>query len=99
MAAQALSALVEPVRTYGRTLLAASEEPHAELLALVWGPRFDREHALDLLQRVPQLAPAVIQTVEQAAAQFDALADAQQQRLRQLILRHHSRWDNAQVTS
>lgn len=98
MAALALSALLEPVRTYGKTLLAASAEPHAELLALVWGPRFDRDHARGLLAALPRAEPAVIQTLEQAASQFDALAGAQQQRVRQLILRHHSRWDNANCT-
>ena len=98
MATLALNALVAPVRAFGPMLLASMDEPHAELLALVWGPRFDREHAQDLLQRLPQVEPAVIQTVEQAAAEFDRLAQAEQQRVRQLILRHRSRWDNAQAT-
>lgn len=98
MATAALTALLEPVRTHGRALLAASDEPHAELLALVWGPRFDREHAQTLLAALPQAAPAILQTVEQAALEFDGLSAGAQQHLRQLILRHHSRWDNAQAT-
>jgi len=99
MATPAMNALVAPVRAFGPLLLASMEEPHAELLALVWGPRFDRAHAQDLLQRLPQVEPAVIRTVEQVATQFDRLAQAEQQRVRQLILRHRSRWDNAQETS
>lgn len=99
MATMALNALVAPVRAYGKTLLATSEEPHAELLALVWGPQFDRVHAQGLLARAPTQAPHLLQTIDQAAKQFDGLADAQQQRVRQLILRHHSRWDNAGAPS
>ncbi|MBK6295263.1 MAG: hypothetical protein IPF55_14005 [Rhodoferax sp.] len=41
----ALRDWAQPVRTYGPSLLAELPDPHAELLALVWGPRFDREHA------------------------------------------------------
>jgi hypothetical protein len=99
MASATLNALLEPVRTHGRALLAASDEPHAELLALVWGPQFDREHARALLATLPQAVPAVIQTVEQVALRFDGLPAGEQQRLRRLILRHHSRWDNAQAIS
>ena len=36
------------VRALGPALLASAPEPAVELLAMVWGPRFDREHALQL---------------------------------------------------
>ncbi len=97
MATAALNNLLAPVRTYGPALLLASDEPHAELLALVWGPRFDREHAHQLWAQLPGAEPAVLHTLERAAEQFDGLDGALQQRLRQLILRHRSRWDNAQA--
>lgn len=73
------------------------EEPHAEVMALVWGPRFDREHALRLLERRPGYVPQVLLAVREAADQFDGLAEPQKQRVRRLILRHRSRWDNAQT--
>lgn len=72
-------------------LVAHSDEPHAEALALVWGPRFDQEHARALAGG----ASLPLHTLEQAARAFDALPGAQQQRLRMLILRHHRRWENA----
>jgi hypothetical protein len=99
MAPLALRALTAPLRAYGAVVLEGYDEPHAELMALVWGPRFDREHAHSLLERRPGYVPQVLHRVQQAADQFDGLADAQQQRVRQLILRHHSRWDNAPAPS
>ena len=54
MATAALNTLLDPVRSLGPALLSASEEPHAELLALVWGPRFDREHAHQLWAQLPR---------------------------------------------
>ncbi|TXH88906.1 MAG: hypothetical protein E6Q78_09580 [Rhodoferax sp.] len=72
-------------------LVAHAPEPHAELLALVWGPRFDRDHA----QALAASAGLALQPLEQAAREFDALSRAAQQRLRALILRHYRRWENA----
>ena len=84
--------LAQGVRTCGATLLAGADDPHAELLTLVWGPRFDREHALGLWarlsQRQPQLALPVLPQLLAAADRFDALAPPGQQRVRRLILRH-----------
>lgn len=93
-----LSALTAPLRAYGAVLFEGYEEPHAEVMALVWGPRFDREHAHTLLERRPGYVPQVLHTVQSAADQFDQLAADEQRRVRQLILRHRSRWDNAQAT-
>ena len=97
MPATPLRKLTAPLRAYGPVVFEGYEEPHAELMALVWGPRFDREHAHALLERRPGYVPQVLRKVHRAADQFDRLADAQQQRVRQLILRHRSRWDNARA--
>ncbi|MDP3522313.1 MAG: hypothetical protein Q8S02_17005 [Hydrogenophaga sp.] len=84
--------LTQGVRACGATLLADADDPHAELLTLVWGPRFDREHALGLWarlsQRQPQAALPVLPQLLKAADRFDAMDAPVQQRLRRLILRH-----------
>ena len=94
MAARALDGLLAPVREHGQLVLAACDDPHAELLALVWGPRFDRLHAQGLLAQQSRVAPAVLQSVEQSLAQvaelFDHLPGAEQARVRQMILRHRA---------
>jgi hypothetical protein len=86
--------LAQQVRAYGATLLATTSTPHAELMAMVWGPRFDREHALDLWAGLPHqhtgAALPTLQALLSAADSFDALAAPQQQRLRLLILRHRA---------
>ena len=48
-----LHSLARDLRAHGPVLLAGMPQPHDELLALVWGPRFDREHALGLVARQP----------------------------------------------
>lgn len=98
MGTTALNALTAPLRAYGPVVFEGYDEPHAELMALVWGPRFDRAHVHQLLERRPGYVAQVLQAVDRAADQFDGLAEAQQRRVRQLILRHHSRWDNAMST-
>lgn len=93
----ALRDWVLPVRICGPSLLAELADPHAELLALVWGPRFDREHAHGLLQGRSPLQPGVLQSVMDSADRFDRLAGEQQQRVRRFILRHRAQvlgWDN-----
>lgn len=80
-------------------LLDGADDPHAELLALVWGPRFDREHALSLWaglsQRRPVEAAPMLPQLLRTADAFDALARSGQHRLRQFILRHRAQFDNA----
>jgi hypothetical protein len=93
----AIECIVAPLRTYGGVVFEGCDTPHDELLALVWGPRFDRAHAYGLLARKPGYVPQVLQAVVNAADAFDSLAYAEQQRLRALIWRHRSRWDNAPV--
>lgn len=69
--------------------IAAWREPHAELLALVWGTRFDRDHAQQLLRAAAlDGAPAheAWRALMDAADRFDSLPGADQQRVRRLIL-------------
>lgn len=85
-----LRPLFASVRALGPALLAtATPEPAAELLAMVWGPRFDREHAQQLARAVMPPHPALDLALAQAADSFDHLPPPRQQRLRQLI-RHHT---------
>jgi hypothetical protein len=84
-----LQPLFSSMRAHGPVLLASTTEPAAELLALVWGPRFDREHGRYLVQSVAQNRPALDHALAQAADTFDRLPAPRQQRLRQL-LRHHA---------
>ena len=88
-----LQPLFSSMRALGPVLLASTTEPAAELLALVWGPRFDREHGRYLAQSVAQNRPALDHALDralnQAADTFDRLPALRQQRLRQL-LRHHA---------
>lgn len=77
-------------------LLQQAEDPHAELLALVWGPRFDLQHAQQLLGRLAHpSAPAVLSALVEAAHTFDRLPGARQQQLRRFIVQHHRRWENS----
>ncbi len=86
-----LDRLVHDLRAHGPVLLAGMPQPHDELLALVWGPRFDREHALGLVARQPAHAALALPALLQAADRFDALHAPAQRRLRQMILRHRAR--------
>ena len=84
-----LQPLFTSMRAHGPVLLASTIEPAAELLALVWGPRFDREHGRHLAQSAVQNQLALDHALAQAADTFDRLPALRQQRLRQL-LRHHA---------
>lgn len=86
-----LHSLARDLRAHGPVLLAGMPQPHDELLALVWGPRFDREHALGLVARQPAHAALTLPALLQAADRFDALHAPAQRRLRQMILRHRAR--------
>ena len=86
-----LHSLARDLRAHGPVLLAGMPQPHEELLTLVWGPRFDREHALGLVARQPAHAALALPALLQAADRFDALHAPAQRRLRQMILRHRAR--------
>ena len=89
---QPIRHLAQQSRLHAPALLAGADDPHAELLALVWGPRFDRQHALDLWARLSQHSPAqalpVLPALLEAADRFDALGTPVQHQLRRLIVRH-----------
>ncbi len=90
----ALQPMVRPLREHGPALLAQMPNPHEEVLAMVWGPRFDREHALWLWSRLSRQAPGaampVLPELLATAERYDALDLAAQRRLRRLILRHRT---------
>ena len=85
---QPLRQLTREVRVHGPALLGGVACPHDELMSLVWGPRFDREHALGLLARQPSAGLSALPALLAAADTFDALQVAAQRRLRELIRRH-----------
>ncbi len=90
--ADAIHAIARQGRPHTAVLLAGAQDPHAELLTLFWGPQFDREHALSLWARASQQRPVeaapLLPQLLAVGERFDALARAEQQRLRRLILRH-----------
>ena len=51
-----LQRLTQGLREVGPALFHGVPQPHEELLALVWGPRFDRQHALGLAAHQPEQA-------------------------------------------
>jgi hypothetical protein len=78
------------------SLAEAADDPRAEILAMVWGPRFDREHALSLLMRLPRADATSVHAIHAFADRFDALAPHGQQALRESVLRLA---DNAACTA
>ena len=72
---------------WAEALAAGSDDPAAEMLALVWGPRFDREHALALLARLPRAQGRWIGAIHAFADRFDAMPPGKQQAVRRDILR------------
>lgn len=89
-----LSLVLTTLRTQVAPLMGDAEDPQAELLALVWGPRFDRQHAQQLVACAPPPAASRLRrALVQAADRFDHLPGERQQRLRRLILQP-GRWEN-----
>ena len=90
----ALLPMAQPLREHGPALLAQVSNPHEEVLAMVWGPRFDREHALWLWSRLSRQAPGaavpVLPELLATADRYDALDLQAQRRVRRLILRHRA---------
>lgn len=89
-----LQPIAQRLRDHGPALLAGVDDPHDELLALVWGPRFDREHALglwaSLSRRQPHEALPALPALLSVADRFDGLDHGTQERLRRLIVRHRA---------
>ena len=92
--ADAIHAIARQGRPHTAALLADAEDPHAELLALFWGPRFDREHALALWarfsRRQPVQAVPMLPELLSMGERFDALERTEKDRLRRLIVRHRA---------
>ena len=92
--ADAIHAIARQGRPHTAALLADAEDPHAELLALFWGPRFDREHALALWarfsRRQPVQAVPMLPELLSVGERFDALERTEKDRLRRLIVRHRA---------
>lgn len=92
--ADAIHAIARQGRPHTAALLADTEDPHAELLALFWGPRFDREHALALWARFSQRQPVqalpMLPELLSVGERFDALERTEKDRLRRLIVRHRA---------
>ncbi|AOW14121.1 hypothetical protein LPB72_09310 [Hydrogenophaga crassostreae] len=86
--------LAQECRALALGLFQGLNDPHAELLAMVWGPRFDREHALGLWagfsRRDPVQALPVLPAMLALADRFDGLSAPVQHRLRRFILKHQS---------
>jgi hypothetical protein len=98
--------LVASLRPGVRTLLSSAEDPHAELLAMLWGSRFDREHAQQLMARqaravhdaatrddsarAARALRELMQAVVTAAESFDSLPPERQHRLRRIVVRHRA---------
>lgn len=92
MAGGAVAEAAGALRAWAQALAEASEDPAAEILALVWGPRFDREHAMALLARLPAADRSWVHALHAFGEQFDALPAACQSDVRRQI-RHIA--DNA----
>ena len=92
MAGGAAADLPAGLALWVEALAATTEDPVAEVLALVWGPRFDREQALAMLARLPRVQGAWLHAIQAFGEHFDALPAPGQQALRQ-ALRHIA--DNA----
>ena len=71
-----------------RRCWASTAEPAAELLALIWGPRFDREHAQQLVRSAAYSPASLLPALALAADTFDRLPAPRQQRLRQALYYH-----------
>jgi hypothetical protein len=90
----ALLPIARPLREHGPALLAQVTNPHEEVLAMVWGPRFDREHAMWLWSRLSRQAPGaavpMLPELLATADRYDAMDLAAQRRVRRLIMRHRA---------
>jgi hypothetical protein len=63
-----------------------ADDPPGELMAMLWGPRFDREQAMALLVRWPRAATTALHVMQQSADRWDALPAARQARLRRCLM-------------
>lgn len=66
-------------------LAADDEDAPLELLAMVWGPRFDREHAREWLARRGGPDPFTVAALDRFACRFDALPPPAQRVVREAV--------------
>lgn len=82
------------LREHTADLAISVADPHAEMMAMIWGTRFDRQHALELLARLP--APTALSALplytalSRVANCFDHAEPTTQQEWRRLVLRHRA---------
>lgn len=91
-----LRPLANVARQYGEGKPDGLPGFHDEVLTLLWGPRFDREHALALWRsatgRLPTPGAVMLHDLLRVADRFDDLPPTEQHRLRHLVLRHRRRF-------
>lgn len=87
---QRLAVLAEKIHDERKALMGADTDPGAEFQALVAGPKFDREHALAMVEAKTGVLRSKTPDVIAAAADFfDSLKPEQQQKVREFINKHH----------
>lgn len=96
---QPVHRLARQVSHVAADLLSDLPELHDELMCLVWGPRFDREHALGLIARRPQASMHAASAMLAAADAFDAMQAISQRRVRELIRKHRALATSSALTT
>ena len=87
---QRLTVLADKLHDERKALMGAGTDPRAEFQALVAGPKFDREHALAMVETKTGVLRSKSPDVIAAAADFfDSLKPEQQQKVREFIGKRH----------
>lgn len=90
---QRLGVLVDKVAEQRKALVGKSTDPRAEALTIVAGTQFDRVKAQALLDEKTSVIRAQSPAVITAMADFyDSLTPTQQQRVRDMLQKHHHGW-------
>jgi hypothetical protein len=89
-----LRELSHQLREHTTDLASSVADPHAEMMAMIWGTRFDRQHALELLAKLPASTALSAQPLYSALSRiadcFDHAEPTTQQEWRRLVLRHRA---------
>lgn len=87
---QRLNVLGDKLREQRASLMGASKDPRADIMALVAGNKLDRAKALSLIEEKTNAVKTKSPELIAAAADFfDSLNSAQQQQVRDLMNRKH----------
>ena len=87
---QRLAVLADKLREQRLALMGTGADPRAEIQTLVWGPKFDREHAQAFVEaKTSALRSKSPEVIAAAADFFDSLRPEQQQQVRDFINRRH----------